>query len=54
VKEVIKGLFESEILALRAGDNVLRLLPPFTIGRAEIDYFCKILSGILAGRGGYK
>ncbi len=47
VKNLIQGLFESGILALRAGDNVLRLLPPFTIGKKEIDYFCEKLSGLL-------
>ncbi|MGA2142897.1 MAG: acetylornithine/succinylornithine family transaminase [Brevinematales bacterium] len=47
VKDAVKGLLDSGILALRAGENVLRLLPPFTITRKEIDYFCEKLALLL-------
>jgi predicted acetylornithine/succinylornithine family transaminase len=60
VKEFIDELFKSGILALKAGENTLRLLPPFTIRRNEIDYFCEKLTVILdkisssLPAGGYK
>ncbi len=47
VRDAVKGLLDEGILALRAGENVLRLLPPFTIDKKEIDLFCKKLSGLL-------
>ncbi len=47
VKEIIKRLIDKGILTLRAGKNVLRLLPPFTIGEEEIDFFCKKLKEAL-------
>jgi len=40
VKNVINSLINKQILTLKAGENVLRLLPPFTIGEKEIDNFC--------------
>lgn len=39
VRKIIDSLILKGILTLRAGKNVLRLLPPFTIGEKEIQYF---------------
>src|SRR5260221_7802616 len=36
---VLKGLRERSILATKAGDKVLRLVPPLVITRAEIKTF---------------
>jgi predicted acetylornithine/succinylornithine family transaminase len=47
VKEVVEGLIERKVLALRAGENTLRLLPPFTISRKEIDVFMTALKEVL-------
>lgn len=47
VKNFIDGLAARGILTLRAGSNVLRLLPPFTIGIKEIDLFCDKLEEVL-------
>ncbi len=47
VKDALKGLLDNGILAMKAGENVLRLLPPFTIGRKEIDYFCEKLTSLM-------
>lgn len=35
--EVVKALIEQGLLTIPAGDNVIRLLPPLIIGRAEIE-----------------
>jgi acetylornithine/N-succinyldiaminopimelate aminotransferase len=35
--EVVKRLQNEGMLAVGAGDNVVRLLPPLIIGKAEID-----------------
>jgi acetylornithine/N-succinyldiaminopimelate aminotransferase len=48
VKEIINKLIEKEILTLRAGSNVLRLLPPYTIGEKEIDLFSSRLYEIFS------
>ncbi|MGC8765035.1 MAG: aspartate aminotransferase family protein [Brevinematia bacterium] len=48
VKDIIKKLVEKGILTLRAGVNTLRLLPPFTIGENEIEFFCDTLLKVLA------
>ena len=37
VTPVLRGLMERGILALPAGNTVLRFLPPLSINRAEID-----------------
>lgn len=43
VKEILDKLSERKILALRAGTNVLRLLPPYTINESAVDIFCNAL-----------
>ena len=44
---VLKGLRERNILATKAGDKVLRLLPPLVITRAEIKTFLAGLEEVL-------
>jgi acetylornithine/N-succinyldiaminopimelate aminotransferase len=46
--EVVSGLRSQGVLATRAGDHVLRLLPPLTVKRKEIAEFLGILDGVLA------
>jgi acetylornithine/succinyldiaminopimelate/putrescine aminotransferase len=48
--EVIKALREAGILTVKAGDSVLRLLPPLTIKRSEIKVLLEALDAAL-GRG---
>lgn len=43
VKNVIDALIRKKVLALRAGENVLRLLPPYTVRKEDIDMFCRKL-----------
>lgn len=43
VKDIINKLIAKKVLALRAGENVLRLLPPFTIRKRDVDVFSKKL-----------
>ncbi len=45
---VVAALRKSGILATKAGDNVLRLLPPLVIKRPDIDVLLRTLSEILA------
>lgn len=47
VKQVLDSLLERRILALRAGDNTLRLVPPFTVGAKEAEKLTQALSDIL-------
>ncbi|MCX7821482.1 MAG: aspartate aminotransferase family protein [Brevinematales bacterium] len=47
VKDIINKFISKNILTLRAGQNVLRLLPPFTIGEKEILDFCNVFEDIL-------
>ncbi len=47
VKNIINKFLSLKILTLRAGSNVLRLLPPFTISEKEILYFCDMFRKIL-------
>ncbi len=47
VKNIINEFLNNKILTLRAGTNVLRLLPPFTITGKEIEHFCKVFRKIL-------
>lgn len=44
---VVEKMRESHILLLQAGPNVLRLLPPFTIGQDEIDHAIQTLEEAL-------
>jgi acetylornithine/N-succinyldiaminopimelate aminotransferase len=45
---VVKGLRERGILAIKAGDRVLRLLPPLVVGSAEIKRLLSALDEVLA------
>ena len=46
--ELLGALRENRVLALPADSNVLRMLPPLTIGEAEIDEACDALERALA------
>jgi acetylornithine/N-succinyldiaminopimelate aminotransferase len=48
VAEVVKSLRRAGFLVTRAGENVLRLLPPLVIKRREIREFLGALDGVLA------
>ncbi|QKF83113.1 aspartate aminotransferase family protein [Halarcobacter ebronensis] len=48
LKEVIKKAFEEGVLVLKAGRNTLRLLPPLTISKEEIDEGFKRLNNALS------
>jgi predicted acetylornithine/succinylornithine family transaminase len=47
-ESVVLGLRERGILATKAGDHVLRLLPPLVIKRREIEQFLQALDEVLA------
>lgn len=47
VSMVIQELLERGVVTLRAGDNALRLLPPYTIGREQVDILLGHLMEIL-------
>jgi acetylornithine/succinyldiaminopimelate/putrescine aminotransferase len=49
---VLKGLREKRILATKAGDKVLRLLPPLVVKRGEIRVLLAALDEVLAGGAG--
>jgi len=49
---VLAGLRERNILATKAGDRVLRLLPPLVIKPGEIREFLTALDAVLAGGAG--
>ena len=42
--EVVARLFDNGLVAVAAGDNVMRLLPPLIIGEAEVNAAIAILS----------
>jgi acetylornithine/N-succinyldiaminopimelate aminotransferase len=46
--DVVKALREAGILAVKAGDFVLRLLPPLTIKRSEIKVLLEALDAAFA------
>lgn len=50
--EVLKGLRERGVLATKAGDKVLRLLPPLSIRPAEIREFLAAFEAVLASGAG--
>lgn len=50
VGEVITELIESGLLALVAGDNVLRLLPPLTVSEVEIDHALQKIKYVLENK----
>jgi acetylornithine/N-succinyldiaminopimelate aminotransferase len=45
---VVAGLRERGVLATRAGENVLRLLPPLVIKQKDIREFLEVLDAVLA------
>jgi len=47
---VLKGLKERGILAVKAGDKVLRLLPPLIVKRGEIRQLLVALDEVLASQ----
>jgi predicted acetylornithine/succinylornithine family transaminase len=49
---VLRGLRERGILATKTGDNVLRLLPPLVVKRADIKVFLAALSSVLESGAG--
>jgi predicted acetylornithine/succinylornithine family transaminase len=46
--EVVRGLRERGVLATRAGESVLRLLPPLVVKPKEIREFLQVLEAVLA------
>jgi predicted acetylornithine/succinylornithine family transaminase len=46
--DVVRGLRERGVLATRAGENVLRLLPPLVVKPKEIREFLEVLEVVLA------
>jgi predicted acetylornithine/succinylornithine family transaminase len=44
---VVKGLRVRDVLATKAGDKVLRLLPPLVVTRADIKTFLAVLEAVL-------
>jgi predicted acetylornithine/succinylornithine family transaminase len=52
VRPVLKGLRERGVLATKAGDNVLRLLPPLVIGGGDVRLFLTALEAVLEGGAG--
>jgi predicted acetylornithine/succinylornithine family transaminase len=49
---VVKGLRERGILAVKAGNHVLRLLPPLVVKRSEMRTVLDALDAVLAGGAG--
>lgn len=47
VADIVSGMQEEGILLLQAGPNVVRILPPFTITKEELDEAVKALEGVL-------
>ena len=48
VQDVLAQLLEHRIIALPAGPNVIRLLPPLVIEKQQIDHVCDVLRKLLA------
>ncbi len=48
--DLIAALFQQGIIVGAAGENVLRLLPPFVISAAEIDHFLSRFDALLESR----
>ena len=46
----IKLLLDEKIISLKAGETVLRFLPPYMITREDIDYVVNVLSNVLSGK----
>lgn len=54
VSEVIEAFLQRGILTLRAGENTLRLAPPLTITKKEIQIFLQTFQAILKEKRGEK
>ena len=48
--ELQAALRDEGLLAVTAGDNVLRMAPPLNIGKAEVDEALAILERVSAAR----
>ena len=46
-KDLAKALMERGLLVLTAGQNTLRLLPPLTISKEELEKGLEIMAGLL-------
>jgi len=42
----IKKLMDHQLLTIRAAENVIRLLPPLTVKKSEIDLAVKIIKQV--------
>lgn len=47
--DLVKKLMANKVLALTAGEYVLRILPPLTVSKEEVDLFCETLDQIFSG-----
>ena len=45
-KKFIKKLMDNNLLTIRAGENVIRILPPLTVKKKEIDLAIKIIKKV--------
>lgn len=43
VKDIVKALLDDGVIVVTAGENVMRMLPPFVINEADVDEFIKKL-----------
>jgi acetylornithine/succinyldiaminopimelate/putrescine aminotransferase len=50
--DVVKGLRQRDVLATKAGDDVLRLLPPLVVKPGEIKTALEALGAVLEGGAG--
>jgi len=48
VKDLLSAARDKGLIALSAGENVLRILPPLTVQAEEIDFAANILDEVLA------
>ena len=42
-KKFIQKLMDNKLLTIRAGENVIRILPPLTVKKKEINLAIKII-----------
>ena len=42
----VQKLMDNKLLTIRAGENVIRLLPPLTVKKKEIDLAIKIIKKV--------
>ena len=48
LREVVKKALEKKLLVISAGSDVLRIVPPLVITKADIDEMAEILDECLA------